>query len=53
MVDLSGARVLVLGGSGVLGGHLAAALRARGARIMLAGRDRERLHRAATALGPD
>lgn len=52
MVGLSGARVLVLGGSGVLGGHIAAALKERGARVVLAGRDRDRLHRAATALGP-
>jgi len=53
MIELNGSRVLVLGGSGVLGGHLAAALKRRGARVMLAGRDRDRLHRAATALGPD
>ncbi len=52
-VTLAGSRVLVLGGSGVLGGLIAAELRRRGATVMLAGRDRERLHRRAAELGPD
>ncbi len=50
---LNGSRTLVLGGSGVLGGLIAARLRKRGGVVMLAGRDRERLQAQATGLGPD
>lgn len=52
-IDLSGKRVLVLGGSGVLGSAIASHLRKRGAAVMLAGRDAERLQQRATAIGPD
>lgn len=52
-VELSGARVLVLGGSGVLGSLIAAELRNRGATVMLSGRDGERLRQRAAELGPD
>lgn len=45
-------RVLVLGGSGVLGGLIAHELQDRGASVLLAGRDSGRLHQRATALGP-
>jgi cyclic-di-GMP-binding biofilm dispersal mediator protein len=51
--DLTAARVLVLGGSGVLGSAIASELRRHGARVMLAGRDAVRLHQRATELGPD
>ncbi len=52
-IDLQGKRVLVLGGSGELGSRIAAELRARGAAVILAGRDADRLQQRATALGPD
>jgi NAD(P)-dependent dehydrogenase (short-subunit alcohol dehydrogenase family) len=42
-VDLSGARTLVAGATGVLGGALAQALHAEGARLALAGRDSDKL----------
>lgn len=42
-VDLDGARVLVAGASGVLGGGIARALRDAGSRTVVAGRDRSRL----------
>jgi short-subunit dehydrogenase len=42
-VDTSGARVLVAGATGVLGGAVARALHAEGARLALAGRDEEKL----------
>ena len=45
--------MLVLGGSGVLGGLIAAELHERGARLALAGRDPERLHAAATKISAD
>ncbi len=53
MPDLQGARVLVLGGSGALGSAIGAELASRGAAVMLAGRDPERLQQCATAIGPD
>ncbi len=53
MPDLQGARVLVLGGSGALGSAIGAELASRGAAVMLAGRDPERLRQCATAIGPD
>ena len=42
-VDLSGARVLVAGATGVLGAAIARALHGEGARVALAGRDEGRL----------
>lgn len=51
-VELEGSRVLVLGGSGVLGGLIAAELIRSGSRVMLAGRDSEQLQQQATELGP-
>lgn len=42
-VDLSGARVLVAGATGVLGGAIARALHGQGARVALAGRDEGKL----------
>ena len=53
MTDIAGSRTLILGGSGVLGGLIAAELRSRGGRVMLAARDAGRLQEAATRLGPD
>lgn len=50
-VDLNGSRVLVLGGSGVLGGLIASELLSRDARVMLAGRDKARLESTAQELG--
>ena len=52
-VELADARVLVLGGSGVLGSAIAAELKRRGSAVMLAGRDGKRLQARATALGPE
>ncbi len=51
-VPIDGARVLVFGGSGVLGGLIAGKLQDRGARVILAGRDPDRLRSRAGALGP-
>ncbi|MEV6840394.1 SDR family oxidoreductase [Streptomyces sp. NPDC051133] len=48
-MNLDGARVLVAGATGVLGGALTAELAGRGARPVLAGRDAARLVRAARA----
>ncbi|WP_406729338.1 SDR family oxidoreductase [Streptomyces sp. GD-15H] len=48
-VDVNGARVLVAGATGVLGGAITAELAGRGARPALAGRDPARLARAAQA----
>jgi short-subunit dehydrogenase len=48
-MELSGARTLVAGATGVLGGGVARALHAQGARLALAGRRSERL----AALGAD
>ena len=50
--DLNGARTLVLGGSGVLGTLIAQRLLDRGGRVMIAARNRARLHKEATALDP-
>lgn len=52
-IDLTDRRVLVLGGSGVLGRAIASELAAASARIMLAGRDADRLRAAASDIGPD
>lgn len=51
-IELSGSRVLVLGGSGVLGGLVAAELDRAGSQVMLAGRNSERLQQRATTIGP-
>ena len=51
-ISLDGSRVLVLGGSGVLGGLIATELDRHGARLVLAGRDADRLHRRASAISP-
>lgn len=48
-MEINGARVLVAGATGVLGGALTAELVGRGARTALAGRDPARLDRAARA----
>lgn len=50
MPSLDGSRVLVLGGSGVLGGLIATELTTRGARTALAGRSRSRLRERAAQL---
>lgn len=50
-VELKGSRVLVLGGSGVLGGEIARKLREHEARIALAGRNEEKLRENAVAIG--
>lgn len=50
--DLAGRRALVTGGGGQLGQAIAIALADAGADVVLAGRDLDRLERAATALGP-
>lgn len=50
-VDLQDARVLILGGSGVLGGAIATHLKSRGAKVALAGRNEARLREQASALG--
>lgn len=51
-VELDGSRALVLGGSGVLGSLVAAELYERGASVVLAGRDAERLQLRASEIGP-
>jgi short-subunit dehydrogenase len=50
-VDLSGARTLVAGATGVLGGAIARALHGKGARLALAGRDEDTLVALARELG--
>lgn len=50
-IDLTDLRVLVLGGSGVLGGEIGKALRDRKARVALTGRDEMRLRDNAVAIG--
>jgi short-subunit dehydrogenase len=50
-VELSGARVLVAGATGALGGELARALAGAGARLALTGRDDARLQALAGKLG--
>ena len=52
-IDLAGDRVLVLGGSGVLGSAIAERLAAAGSKVALAGRDAARLHAAASRIGSD
>ncbi|MFN8122321.1 MAG: SDR family oxidoreductase [Thermoleophilia bacterium] len=50
-MEISGARVLVAGASGGLGGAIARELAARGARLAVSGRDPERLAGIASATG--
>ncbi len=50
-MELDGKRVVILGGSGVLGSLIAAELDRRRARVLLAGRDAERLRAKASAIG--
>lgn len=50
-MELQGARVWVVGATGVLGGELARGMAAAGARVALAGRDRQRLAALAEELG--
>ena len=50
-MDLDGARTLVAGASGALGGRLATALHERGARVVVGGRRREPLDELADGLG--
>ena len=52
-ISLDGSRVLVLGGSGVLGGLIASELHRRGAKLVLAGRNAERLHQKASSISAD
>ncbi len=51
MAEIAGARVLVVGGSGALGRLLAKGLVDRGASVVLAGRNAERLRAASAELG--
>ena len=51
VVDISGARALVAGATGVLGGGIARALHSEGARVALAGRDEQKLAALADELG--
>lgn len=53
MSELAGARVLVAGASGVLGGLLGAALVGRGARVVAAGRDEARTTARGREFGTD
>ncbi len=50
-IDLSDAKVLVLGGSGVLGGEIGRTLKERKAKVALSGRNEERLRDNAMAIG--
>lgn len=50
-MELNGARTLVAGATGVLGGGIARSLHAAGARLVLAGRDKDRLNSLAAELG--
>jgi short-subunit dehydrogenase len=52
-IELRGKRILVLGGSGVLGSAIARELAGRGSLVMLAGRDATRLQQRASEIGPN
>ena len=52
-MEIDGARVLVAGASGALGGQLADALHGRGARVVAAGRDEARTAAVAARLGTE
>jgi uncharacterized protein YbjT (DUF2867 family) len=49
-MQIQGARAMVVGATGVLGSTLARALHERGARLVIAGRDRARLSALSSAL---
>jgi 3-oxoacyl-[acyl-carrier protein] reductase len=51
MMDISGAKALVTGGSEGIGYGIAEALVAKGARVAIMGRDQEKLHAAVEKLG--
>ena len=53
MFDLQGATALVTGATGGLGGAIARALRARGARVAVSGTRRDALDALAAELGAD
>ncbi|WP_420393327.1 3-oxoacyl-[acyl-carrier-protein] reductase [Acuticoccus sp.] len=53
MFDLSGKAALVTGATGGIGGAIAAALKAQGARVIVTGSTRERAEAAREALGAD
>jgi short-subunit dehydrogenase len=50
-LKIEGSRFLIAGATGVIGGKLAAELDSRGARLVLAGRDRERLTEMGREMG--
>lgn len=50
-MQLKDARVLIIGGTGVLGGRLAASLVGEGAEVVLSGREKQRAEQAAEAAG--
>ncbi len=50
-MQLKDARVLIIGGTGVLGGRLALSLVGEGAKVILSGRESKRAERAAEAAG--
>lgn len=50
-MDIEGSRFLVAGATGVIGGKVAAELSSRGASLVLAGRDRERLAEMGREMG--
>lgn len=52
-ISLDEARVLIVGGSGALGGAIAEEMATRGARLVLAGRDETRLRSRASKVGAD
>ena len=52
-MDIEGARFLVVGGTGVLGGLTARSLVEAGARVVVTGRDTERLGEVASAAGTE
>ncbi|GAB3108365.1 hypothetical protein GCM10027160_06180 [Streptomyces calidiresistens] len=52
-MEMNGARVLVVGATGVIGGAIAEECAARGAGVLPAGRDPERLTERARSLGAD
>ena len=52
-MELDGARVLVAGASGALGGQLADAMRERGATVVAGGRDSDRLREVAERCGTE
>ncbi|MDQ3417012.1 MAG: KR domain-containing protein [Actinomycetota bacterium] len=50
-MQIDGARILIVGATGVLGGRVAHALASRGARLALTGRDADRLDSVARETG--